>query len=98
MTLLTYFGIGLLISIVVGVIGGIFWPESEEEREKRLMKKNRRKSTHVPSSTSYFYSSYWVKTEISVFSYFLKNFVLYFLDVYDYLFLDVYDYLCKQKR
>lgn len=35
MTFLTYFGIGLLISVVGGVIGAIFWPESEEDRIKR---------------------------------------------------------------
>lgn len=40
MTFLTYFGIGLLVSVVVGVIGGIFWPESEEERVKRKEKKS----------------------------------------------------------
>lgn len=55
---LTTIFLSIVIGVVGGIIGGIFFPESEEERVKRLMKKNRRKSTHVPSSTSYFYSSY----------------------------------------
>lgn len=44
MTFLTYFGIGLLVSVVVGVIGGIFWPD-----RKYYPKRKRRRDQHHSS-------------------------------------------------
>ncbi len=40
----------MLLSLVIGVVGGIIcgilFPESEEEKQRRLMKKNRRKKPY----------------------------------------------------